>query len=112
MVRDWRTEILRWYSARRATDNILNAEAVQQPYTKGPGGSIPEARRLDSAKAVLTLITPVAVGDPRRYTGNWWQVLQEEALALREQEAREAAEREAKALENYHGPRWWKGERA
>jgi hypothetical protein len=24
----------------------------------------------------------------------------------------EAAEREAKALENYHGPRWWERERA
>lgn len=32
-------------------------------------------------------------------------------LALREAEARETAEREAKALENYHGPRWWEGER-
>jgi len=43
----------------------------------------------------------------RRYTGDWWQVKEEEAQALREQEARETAEREAKALENYHGPRWW-----
>jgi hypothetical protein len=25
----------------------------------------------------------------------------------KERQAREAAEREAKALENYHGPRWW-----
>jgi hypothetical protein len=25
---------------------------------------------------------------------------------------REEKEREAKALENYHGPRWWEGERA
>jgi hypothetical protein len=39
-------------------------------------------------------------------------VKEEEAKAQRERQEREAAEREAKALENYHGPRWWAGERA
>jgi hypothetical protein len=31
----------------------------------------------------------------------------EEARALRKRQEREAAEQEAKALENYHGSRWW-----
>ena len=48
----------------------------------------------------------------RRYSGDWWQVKEEEARALRERQEREAAEQAAKALENYHGPRWWKRERA
>jgi hypothetical protein len=38
--------------------------------------------------------------------------MDEEQRAVRERPEREAAEREAKALENYHGPRWWEGERA
>jgi hypothetical protein len=66
----------------------------------------PPHRPIDPA-----LFTP-GLGDPRLYTGDWWQVWQERATAQQEQEAREAAEREAKALENYHGPRWWEGERA
>jgi len=48
----------------------------------------------------------------RRYSPDWWQVKEEEARALREQQERDAAEREAKALENYRGPRWWERERA
>lgn len=32
---------------------------------------------------------------------------QEQAQAAAERAAREEKEREAKALENYHGPRWW-----
>jgi hypothetical protein len=66
----------------------------------------PPNRPIDPA-----LFTPVAV-DRRRFSDRWWEVQQEEAQVLREQEAREAAEREAKARENYHGPRWWEGERA
>jgi hypothetical protein len=38
--------------------------------------------------------------------------MEAETAALREQREREDAEREAKALANYHGPRWWEGERA
>ena len=53
------------------------------------------------------LFAPVVSGDPRLSTGDWWKVQPEEAHALREQKAREAAEREARRLENYHGPRWW-----
>jgi hypothetical protein len=37
--------------------------------------------------------------------GDWWRV-KEEAPCQR------AAEQEAKAHENWHGPRWWEGERA
>jgi hypothetical protein len=48
----------------------------------------------------------------RRYSPDWWQVKEEEARALRERQEREAAEREANALENYRGPRWWEKERA
>jgi hypothetical protein len=32
---------------------------------------------------------------------------QKKRRALRKRQEREAAEQEAKALENYHGPRWW-----
>jgi hypothetical protein len=35
-----------------------------------------------------------------------------QAQAAAERAAREDAEREAKALANYHGPRWWERERA
>jgi hypothetical protein len=48
----------------------------------------------------------------RRFSPDWWQVKQEEEARVREQQVREAAEREAKALENYRGPRWWEKERA
>jgi hypothetical protein len=51
-------------------------------------------------------------GDPRLYTGEWWKVKQEQAQAAEERAAREEKEREAKALENYHGLRWWEGKRA
>jgi hypothetical protein len=47
----------------------------------------------------------------RRYSDDWWQVKEEEARALRERQEREEREREAKALENYHGPRWWEQNR-
>jgi hypothetical protein len=53
-----------------------------------------------------------APGDPRRYSGDWWQVKEDEARALHERHEREAAEQEAKALESYHGPRWWEGAHA
>jgi hypothetical protein len=48
----------------------------------------------------------------RRYSADWAQVKEEESRAVREQQEREAAEREAKALENYRGLRWWERERA
>ncbi len=67
----------------------------------------PPHRPIDPA-----LIAPVAGGDPRLYTGDWWQVWQEQAIAVRDAEAREAAERETKARANWRGPRWWEGERA
>jgi hypothetical protein len=49
----------------------------------------------------------VALGDARLYSDRWREVKQEQELAAAEREAREEKEREAKALENYHGPRWW-----
>jgi hypothetical protein len=51
-------------------------------------------------------------GDQRLYSGDWWQVKEEQAQAAAERATREDAEREAKALENYHGSRWWERERA
>jgi hypothetical protein len=54
----------------------------------------------------------LAVPADRRYSADWWQVKEEEARALRARQEREAAEREVKALENYHGPRWWEQDRA
>jgi hypothetical protein len=50
-------------------------------------------------------------GDPRRHSSEWWKVKEEEARALRERQEREEKEREDKALENYHGPRWWEAAR-
>jgi hypothetical protein len=58
------------------------------------------------------LVAPPASGDPRRYSGDWWQVKEEEARAQRERQEHETAEQEAKARANWHGPRWWEGERA
>ena len=55
-------------------------------------------------------IDPVV--DQHRYSGNWWKVQQEEARALGEEKAREAAEPEAKARADWRGPRWWEGKRA
>jgi hypothetical protein len=48
--------------------------------------------------------------DPR-HSPDWWKVQDEERRASREKKEREAAEREAKALEGYHGPRRWEKER-
>lgn len=64
-----------------------------------------------SQRADLSLLGTATGGDPRLYTNEWWKVGEEQAAAAREQEAKETAEREAKALENYHGPRWWEKER-
>jgi hypothetical protein len=44
--------------------------------------------------------------------GDWWRPKEEADRAQRERHEREAAEQEAKARENWHGPRWWEGERA
>jgi hypothetical protein len=44
------------------------------------------------------LYTPVVV-DRRRYSGDWWKVQQEEARALREKKAREAAKRGLRRLQ-------------
>jgi hypothetical protein len=46
-------------------------------------------------------------GDPRLFTNRWYEPKQEQAQAAAERMAREEKEREAKALANYHGPRWW-----
>jgi len=48
----------------------------------------------------------------RRYSGQWWQVKEEEARAAQERQEREEAEREAKKAESWHGPRWWESKRA
>jgi hypothetical protein len=58
------------------------------------------------------LVAPAVSGDSHRYSGDWWQVKEDEARALRERQEREAAEQEAKARENWRGPRWWEGKRA
>jgi hypothetical protein len=63
-------------------------------------------------RPLIVAAFPVELGDPRLSTGDWWQVKQEEAQVAAERAAREEKEREVKALENYHGPRWWEGERA
>jgi len=59
-----------------------------------------------------SIFAPVVSGDPRLSTGDWWRVQQEEAAASRERDEREAEEQEAKALENYHRPRWWEKNRS
>ena len=64
----------------------------------------PPPRLFDSA-----LFAPVPAD--RRYSADWWQVKEEEARAVQERQEREEKEREAKALENYHGPRWWEKDR-
>jgi hypothetical protein len=61
---------------------------------------------------LAALVAPPASGDSRRHSGDWWKVKEEEARVQRERQEREAAEQEAKARENWHGPRWWEGERA
>jgi hypothetical protein len=58
------------------------------------------------------LIAAIAPSDRCRHSAEWWPVKEEEAKAQRERQEREIAEQEAKALENYHGPRWWEGKRA
>lgn len=56
---------------------------------------------------------PVLIGgDPRLYTDRWWEPKQEQERAAAERMAREEKEQEQKALENYHGPRWWESGRA
>jgi hypothetical protein len=60
----------------------------------------PPPRQFDPA-----LFAPVPFD--RRYSAEWWKVKEEEARAERERQERETSEREAKALKNYHGPRWW-----
>jgi hypothetical protein len=54
-----------------------------------------------------TQITPGLGGDLRLYSADWWRVGEEEAQGRAAAAEREAAEREAKALESWHGPRWW-----
>jgi hypothetical protein len=51
-------------------------------------------------------------GDPRAFTDRWWEPKQEQAQAAADRAEREEKERQAKALENYHGPRWWDSARA
>ncbi len=44
------------------------------------------------------------LGDPRLYTGDWWQVKQEQAQAAAERAAHEEKERAAEALRAYRRP--------
>jgi hypothetical protein len=57
------------------------------------------------------VIAPMLGGDPRLYTDRWQEVQQEQAQAAAELIEREERERQAKTLENYHGPQWWETER-
>lgn len=61
----------------------------------------PPPRTLDQS-----MFAPVVSGDPRLYTGRWHEVWEEQAAAAREQEEREAAEREAE-IRARPGVRWW-----
>jgi hypothetical protein len=53
------------------------------------------------------LITPGLAGDARLYTGDWRRVAEEEAQGRAAAAERNEAERQARALESWHGPRWW-----
>jgi hypothetical protein len=100
---------------RRLAEVELAARDLESFSTTDP--SIAKAVQLpdwgDSAKMawppprpfVTAWFAPAAVD--RRYSAEWWKGAEEEARALCERQKREAAEQEAKALENYHGPRWW-----
>jgi hypothetical protein len=73
--------------------------------------SIAATLKLPTFEPGERLAWPVVLGDPRLYTGDWWKVKEEQAQAAAERAALEEREREAKALANYHGPRWWEGGR-
>jgi hypothetical protein len=60
----------------------------------------------------LGVFTAQSMAPAAHPSGEWWQVKEEEARALRERQEREAAEQEAKAREDWRGPRWWEGGRA
>jgi hypothetical protein len=51
----------------------------------------------------VATFTPVELGDPRLYTGDWWQVKEEHAQAPAER----AAGEEKSGRRKRHGPRWW-----
>ena len=89
------------------------AQRTHAGTTSGRGRSHGGDPALDQPPTVplAVLSAPVVQGDARRYSGNWHEAIAEEQRAQRERQEREAAEQEAKALENYHGPRWWEGER-
>lgn len=55
----------------------------------------------------LAVVAPLLGGDPRLFSNRWWEPKQEQAGAAAERAALEEKEREAKALENHHGVRWW-----
>jgi hypothetical protein len=57
---------------------------------------------------LAVLAVPLASLHP---AGDWWRVKEEEARAQRTRQEREVAERDARARENWHGPRWWEAER-
>ena len=54
----------------------------------------------------LALVSPRPGGDPRRFTGEWYKVKEEEAAAAREQRERDEREQLARALSG-PGPHWW-----
>jgi hypothetical protein len=90
----------------RAAPSIL--DELRLPMWEAGGPEWPVSKPFNAA--VAAAITPRPYN--RRYSADWAKAKEEEARALRERQVREAAEREAKALENYHGPRWWERERA
>jgi hypothetical protein len=109
-MRPYAAELMRlWPISTRVNKPENDDEAIVELLLPrwGESAEWPPPRMIDPA-----LFAPVTVGDRCRYSDRWWEVHEEEAAALRERQEREAAEREAKALENYHGPRWWEGERA
>ncbi len=76
----------------------------------GRGSGQPEIEWPPQRKFDPAMFAPVPFD--RRYSADWGLVQEEAARAEADRAAREAAEREAKALENYHGPRWREGEGA
>jgi hypothetical protein len=49
-------------------------------------------------------------GDPRRFSGEWWQLQQEEEEKARQQKLAEQQRLQAERDANYRGPGWWEGE--
>ena len=86
--------------------SILDELILPRLYNAGDAWPPPKPR------ADLTLLVAPALNhDPRRYTGDWWQVAEEEQRALKEKDDHEIAEQEARAREQWHGLLWHEGQR-